>query len=60
MKKPAKYSLGVRLSLLQALLIVVVMALFTQTLTTFLTKRLEKQTLRNLTQQGLRHENVIS
>ncbi len=51
MKKPAKYSLGVRLSLLQALLIVVVMALFTQTLTMFLTKRLEKQTLRNLTQQ---------
>ena len=51
MQKPAKYSLGVRLSIVQALLVVVVMAIFTQSLTMYIAKRLEKSAEQDLSQQ---------
>lgn len=51
MQKVARFSLGVRLSMVQALLIVVVLGLFTESLTQFLTKRLEKRTEQELSQQ---------
>jgi len=51
MKKPARYSLGVRISVLQALLIVVVMGIFTESLTIYITKRLERRTEHDLSQQ---------
>jgi methyl-accepting chemotaxis protein len=60
MKKPARFSLGVRLSLLQAVLIVVVMALFTQSFVMYIAKRLEKRTEQNLSQQITLLNNLMS
>ena len=51
MNKPAKLSLGVRLSLVQALLIVVVMGIFTVSLTLYISNRLEKRAEQDLSQQ---------
>ena len=51
MKKQARFSLGVRLSTVQAVLIVVVMSIFTQSLYLFVANRLEKRTEQNLSQQ---------
>ena len=60
MKKPAKYSLGVRLSLVQALLIIVVMGIFTESLTLYISKRLEKRTEQDLSQQVSLLVNAMS
>ncbi|MEI6206122.1 MAG: methyl-accepting chemotaxis protein [Desulfuromonadales bacterium] len=51
MNKPARFSLGVRLSLVQAALIIAVMSIFTASLSLYLTKRLDKRTENDLTQQ---------
>ncbi len=51
MKKLSKYSIGTRFSVIQTILILVVMGIFTLSLTTYITKRLEKRTEQELTQQ---------
>ena len=51
MNKPARYSLGVRLSLVQALLIVVILGIFSESLSLYFAKRLEKRTEQELSQQ---------
>jgi len=51
MDKPVKYSLGVRLSLVQIVLIIVVMGIFGQLLSSYITNRLEKRTEHELSQQ---------
>jgi len=51
MKKPAKFSLGVRLSLVQAVVVLVVMGIFTFALSTLITRKLEQRTEHELTQQ---------
>ena len=60
MKKQAKFSLGVRLSLIQAVLIVVIMGIFTASLTLYITNRLEKRTEQDLTQQVILLVNSMS
>jgi signal transduction histidine kinase/CheY-like chemotaxis protein len=51
MHKPVKFSLGVRLSLVQTVLIIVVMGIFNQLLTMYITTRLGKRTEQELSQQ---------
>jgi methyl-accepting chemotaxis protein len=51
MEKQARFSLGVRLSLVQATLIIVIMAVFTQFLYLHIANRLEKRTEQDLSQQ---------
>jgi len=53
MKRSARFSLGTRLALVQALLVIVVMCIFTATLTAYLTKRLDKRTEEDLAQQAV-------
>lgn len=60
MKKPARFSLGVRLSLLQAILIVAVMAIFAQSFSIYLASRLEKRTEQTLLQQITLLNNLLS
>lgn len=60
MKKAAKFSLGVRLSLLQAILIIVVMGIFTQSLTMYISKRLESKAEQDLLQQVALLSNSMS
>lgn len=60
MKKQAKFSLGVRLSLIQAALIILVMGIFTVTLTLYITNRLEKRTEQDLAQQVMLLANSMS
>ncbi|OGT99190.1 MAG: hypothetical protein A2X80_05235 [Geobacteraceae bacterium GWB2_52_12] len=60
MKKPARFSLGVRLSLLQAVLIIVVMGVFTQSLTMYISKRLERKAEQDLSQQVALLANSMS
>ena len=60
MHKPVKFSLGVRLSLVQSVVIIVVMAVFIQLLTTYITTRLEKRTERELMQQAELLVNAMS
>lgn len=51
MHRPVRFSLGVRLSLVQAVLIIIVMAVFINALTTYITQRLDKRTEQELSQQ---------
>ena len=51
MNKPVRFSLGVRLSLVQAIVIIVVMGIFIQSLTTYILNRLEKSTEQELSRQ---------
>lgn len=51
MKKPARFSLGIRLSLVQAAVVLVVMGIFTFTLTSLISRKLEQRTEKDLTQQ---------
>ena len=60
MKKPARFSLGVRLSLLQAVMIIVVMGIFTQSLTMYISNRLEKKAEQDLAQQVALLVNAMS
>ncbi|MFH1027117.1 MAG: methyl-accepting chemotaxis protein, partial [Pseudomonadota bacterium] len=60
MKKSARFSLGVRLSLVQAVLIIVVMGIFTQSLTYYITKRLERKTGQDISQQVTLLTNTMS
>ena len=60
MKKPAKFSLGVRLSLVQAVIVFVVMGIFTVTLSLLITKKLEQRTEKDLTQQVTLLANFMS
>ena len=60
MKKQARFSLGVRLSFVQAVLVVVVMLVFTQSLYIFIASRLEKRTEQNLSQQVSLLGNLMS
>jgi methyl-accepting chemotaxis protein-2 (aspartate sensor receptor) len=60
MKKSAKFSLGVRLSLVQAVVVLVVLGIFTFTLTSLITKKLEQRTNKDLTQQVAMLVNSMS
>ncbi|MEI6703229.1 MAG: hypothetical protein WCL71_06790, partial [Deltaproteobacteria bacterium] len=60
MKKSARFSLGVRLSLVQAFIVIVVMGIFTMVLSTSVAKRLEKRTEKELSQQALLVLNSMS
>ncbi|MFA7061205.1 MAG: methyl-accepting chemotaxis protein [Pedobacter sp.] len=60
MKKQARFSLGARLSFVQAVLVVVVMLVFTQSLYIFIASRLEKRTEQNLSQQVSLLGNLMS
>jgi methyl-accepting chemotaxis protein len=60
MKNSAKFSLGVRLSLVQAAIIIVVMGIFTVVLSVSITKRLEKRAEKELSQQALLVLNSMS
>ncbi|MDD5284307.1 MAG: methyl-accepting chemotaxis protein [Desulfuromonadaceae bacterium] len=60
MKNSAKFSLGVRLSLVQAAIILVVMGIFTIVLSSSITKRLEKRSETELSQQSLLVLNSMS
>jgi methyl-accepting chemotaxis protein len=60
MKNSAKFSLGVRLSLVQAAIIIVVMGIFTVVLSVSITKRLEKRAEQELSQQALLVLNSMS
>lgn len=51
MQKSAKYSLGVRLSIIQALLVMIILAIFTVTLTQYISKKLEQKSEHDLSQQ---------
>jgi methyl-accepting chemotaxis protein len=60
MKKPAKFSLGVRLSLVQTVVVLAVMGVFTSSLSSLITKKLEQRTERDLTQQVMMLVNSMS
>jgi methyl-accepting chemotaxis protein len=60
MKRPARFSLGVRLSLLQAIIVVVVMGVFTVSLTSLIARKLEQRAQNDLTQQVTLLANFIS
>lgn len=51
MKKLAQLSLGVKISLVQAITITIVMGIFTLTLSAMITRKLEQRTIKELTQQ---------
>ena len=51
MKKQARFSLGVRFSLVQAAIVLVVMAIFTVTLSALITRKLDQRTEKDLNQQ---------
>lgn len=51
MKKKAKFSLGMRLALVQGTLIIAIMSVFTVVLTTYISNRFDKRTEGDLTQQ---------
>jgi len=58
--KTARFSLGVRLSIVQALLVFFVMGIFTISLSVYISKRLEKKTEQDLTQQVTLLINTMS
>src|SRR5690349_16163239 len=60
MKKKAQFSLGVRFSLVQAAIILVVMAIFTFTLSALITKKLDQRTEKDLNQQVTLLVNAMS
>ncbi|MBV5340958.1 MAG: methyl-accepting chemotaxis protein [Deltaproteobacteria bacterium] len=60
MKRPARFSLGVRLSLLQAIIVVAVMGIFTISLTSLIARKLEQRAENDLTQQVTLLTNFIS
>lgn len=60
MRKTAKLSFGVRLSLLQAALIIMVMGIFTVAISAYISKNLEKKVEQDLVQQVALLENSIS
>jgi methyl-accepting chemotaxis protein len=60
MKYFSRLSLGVRLSLVQAVTIIVVMGIFTNVISTFITKRLEQRAEKELQQQVLLVANSMS
>jgi len=60
MKKAARFSLGVRLSLVQAVTIVVIMGIFTIAFSVSITRRLEQRTEKELSRQALLVLNSMS
>lgn len=60
MKNPARFSLGIRLSLVQAIIVFVVMGFFTVSLSLLITKKLEQRTEKDLTQQVTLLANFMS
>jgi methyl-accepting chemotaxis protein len=53
MKKTALFPIGIRLSLIQAVIVFVIMGIFTEAISTLVTKRIEQRTEADLTQQVL-------
>src|SRR6266702_2960197 len=60
MRKTARFSLGVRLSLVQAVIVLVVMGIFTFALSTSITRKIEQRTEKDLSQQALLLVNSMS
>ena len=60
MKKAARFSVGIRLSIIQAVIVLLVMGTFTFVLSALITKRIEQRTEKDLSQQVLLLANSMS
>jgi len=60
MKKTAKFSLGVRFSLIQTVIVFVVMGIFTLTISSLITRRIEQRAEKDITQQVMLLVNSMS
>jgi methyl-accepting chemotaxis protein len=58
--KQARFSLGVRISFVQAIIVIAVLGIFSEAFTYYLTKRMEKRTEQELSQQSLLVVNAMS